>query len=79
MQTVLLDADYLLNKRVKAAQKEKIELRENLLRLRAEREKLALRMDEVRIKHENSSKEAQVNTRSSYPDLAISTPLSITN
>jgi hypothetical protein len=64
---VILDADYLLNKRVKAAQKEKIELREDLLRLRAEREKLALRMDEVRIKHETSSKEAQVNAPPSFP------------
>jgi hypothetical protein len=60
-QTVILDADYLLNKRVRAAQKEKIQLREDLLRLRTEREQLALRMDEVRIKHENSSKEAQVS------------------
>lgn len=64
---MILDADYLLNKRVKAAQKEKIELRENFLRLRAEREKLALRMDEVRIKHETSSKEAQVNGPPSFP------------
>jgi len=72
---VILDADYLLNKRVKAAQKEKIELRENLLRLRTEREKLALRMDEVRIKHETSSKEAQVNALPSLSSLATMFPL----
>lgn len=57
---MVLDADYLLNKRVKAAQKEKVQLREELLALRAERERVALRMDEVRIKHEESSKQAQV-------------------
>lgn len=42
------------------AQKEKIEQREELLKVRAEREKLALRMDEVRIKHEHDSKVSQV-------------------
>jgi hypothetical protein len=59
-QTIALDTVYALNKRVKAAQKEKIALRDEVLRLRAEREQVALRMDAVRIKHEDESKSALV-------------------
>ena len=51
-----------LKKRVRAAQKEKLALREEILRLRAEREEVALRMDAVRIKHEKESHEALVRT-----------------
>lgn len=73
----MLDADYHLNKRVRAAQKEKVQLREGLLALRAQREQIALRMDEVRIKHEDSSKEAQdqaaLNT--SLHDIELAVPL----
>jgi hypothetical protein len=47
---------------VRAAQKEKIQLREDLLRIRAEREKIALQMDEVRTKHENRNKKLQVTS-----------------
>lgn len=49
------------------AQKEKIEQREELLKIRAEREKVALRMDAVRIKHEHDSKVTQVRTYAYIP------------
>jgi hypothetical protein len=35
-------------------------LREEILRIRAEREQVALKMDEIRIRHENETKKAQV-------------------
>jgi hypothetical protein len=46
---------------VRAAQKEKLALREEILRIRAEREQVALRMDAIRIRHEAESKEALVS------------------
>ena len=45
---------------MRAAQKEKLSLREEILRIRAEREQVALRMDAIRIRHEADSKEALV-------------------
>lgn len=45
---------------MRAAQKEKLALREEILRVRAERDQVALRMDAVRIRHEAESKEALV-------------------
>jgi hypothetical protein len=45
---------------VRAAQKEKLTLRDDILRIRAEREQVALRMDAIRIRHEADSKEALV-------------------
>lgn len=42
-------------------QKEKLELREEILRLKAEREQVALRMDAVRIKHEEDAKKSTVS------------------
>jgi hypothetical protein len=51
-----------LQKRVRDAQKERLALREEIIRLRKEREHVALRMDAVRIKHEDDSKEATVST-----------------
>ncbi|KEY67582.1 hypothetical protein S7711_08255 [Stachybotrys chartarum IBT 7711] len=47
-----------LRKRVRHVQKEKLALREEILRLKAEREQVALRMDQVRIKHEDDTKES---------------------
>jgi len=41
---------------VRAAQKEKLSLREEILRVRAERDQVALRMDAIRIRHETESK-----------------------
>jgi hypothetical protein len=46
---------------VRAAQKEKLALRDDILRVRKEREQVALRMDAIRIRHEADSKEALVS------------------
>jgi hypothetical protein len=46
---------------VRAAQKEKLTLRDEILRVRKEREQVALRMDAIRIRHEADSKEALVS------------------
>lgn len=50
-----LDNTCALTRRVKAENKKKLDLREKILHVRAEREKVALRMDEIRIRHENES------------------------
>ncbi|KAF5580371.1 hypothetical protein FPANT_9327 [Fusarium pseudoanthophilum] len=47
-----------LRKRVRLVQREKLSLREEILRLKAEREQVALKMDAVRIKHEEDTKES---------------------
>lgn len=54
--TIALDTLYALQKRVKATQKTKLALRQEILEIRAEREQVALKMDAVRIKHEEESK-----------------------
>ncbi|PQE15787.1 AT hook domain-containing protein [Rutstroemia sp. NJR-2017a BBW] len=56
--TINLDNAYALEKRLREGQKKKLLLREEILRVRAEREKVALRMDEIRIAHEKESNEA---------------------
>ncbi|KAK0733991.1 hypothetical protein B0T26DRAFT_686667 [Lasiosphaeria miniovina] len=56
--TIALDTLHALRKRVRVTQKERLSLREEILRIRAEREQVALRMDAIRIKHEAESKEA---------------------
>lgn len=61
MKTINLDNTFSLERRVREAQKKKLALREDILRVRAEREQVALVMDEIRIKHERESNEAQVN------------------
>ncbi|KAL9122325.1 MAG: hypothetical protein Q9187_001117 [Circinaria calcarea] len=57
--TEALDNNYALKIRTRQANKAMVAAREELLRLRGEREAVALQMDEVRIKHERSSKIAQ--------------------
>ena len=59
-QTINLDNTSALEKRFREEQKKKFALREEILRLRGERQKIALRMDGVRITHEQESKDAQV-------------------
>jgi hypothetical protein len=59
-QTIALDAIFILKKRVREAQKTKLQLRERIMQIRAEREQVALRMDAVRMKHEEDGKEALV-------------------
>jgi hypothetical protein len=58
--TIALDTLNALQKRVKVAQKTKLALRQEILEIRTEREQVALKMDAVRIKHEEESKEALV-------------------
>ena len=58
--TIALDTLHALKRRVREAQKAKLRLRERIIQIRAEREQVALRMDAVRVKHEEDSKEALV-------------------
>jgi hypothetical protein len=46
---------------VRHVQKEKLTLREEILKLKAEREQVALRMDAIRTKHEADTKESTVS------------------
>ncbi|KAL7908918.1 hypothetical protein GGI35DRAFT_420834 [Trichoderma velutinum] len=48
-----------LRKRVRHVQKERMSLREEIMRIKAEREQVALRMDAIRIKHEADSRESK--------------------
>ncbi|KUJ09550.1 uncharacterized protein LY89DRAFT_627717 [Mollisia scopiformis] len=57
--TINLDNGYSLERRLRDEQKKKLRLRDEILRIRAEREQVALHMDEVRIKHENAKMDAQ--------------------
>ncbi|KAL2211406.1 hypothetical protein CC79DRAFT_1363709 [Sarocladium strictum] len=52
-----LDHWHTLRKRLRHVQKEKLTLREDILKLKAEREQVALRMDAIRTKHEADTKE----------------------
>jgi hypothetical protein len=61
LQTINLDNTAVLEKRLREEQKKKLGLRGEISRVRAERQNVALRMDEVRIRHERESKLAQVN------------------
>ncbi|KAL1849627.1 hypothetical protein VTK73DRAFT_9843 [Phialemonium thermophilum] len=73
--TIALDTVHALGKRIRATQKEKLSLREDILRIRAEREQVALRMDALRIKHEEDREKALQNNRISSAmhdvDLAV--------
>ncbi|KXJ91288.1 hypothetical protein Micbo1qcDRAFT_233818 [Microdochium bolleyi] len=55
--TIALDSLHSLRKRVRAAQREKLTLRSEILRIRAERQEVALKMDAVRIRHEQENVE----------------------
>jgi hypothetical protein len=57
-----------LRRRVRLVQREKLSLREEILRLKAEREQVALKMDAVRIKHEEDTKESKVSCPSLFFD-----------
>lgn len=56
---VALDNRSDLQQRVKGANREKVELRKELLRIRKDREAVQLRMDAVRMRHEKESGEAR--------------------
>jgi len=60
-QTGAVDNLYALRKQVRAAQKEKLALREEIARVRREREQVALRIDALRSRHGEESKEALVS------------------
>ncbi|KAL7809131.1 hypothetical protein V8C44DRAFT_334537 [Trichoderma aethiopicum] len=48
-----------LRKRVRHVQKERMALREEIMRIKAEREQVALRMDAIRIQHEADARESK--------------------
>ncbi|KAL6923064.1 hypothetical protein FSST1_000338 [Fusarium sambucinum] len=58
-QAIHLNDLHTLRKRVRIVQREKLSLREEIMRLKAEREQVALKMDAVRIKHEENTKESK--------------------
>lgn len=58
-QAINLDNAYSLERRVRDALKKKNALREEVLQVRKEREQVALRMDEIRMKHEREKINAQ--------------------
>ncbi|KAI9674865.1 MAG: hypothetical protein M1829_003605 [Trizodia sp. TS-e1964] len=57
--TEALDTNFVLHQRLRQSQKQKLALREELLQIRAEREKVAFQMDEVRARHEAETTIAQ--------------------
>ncbi|KAI0158268.1 hypothetical protein GGR57DRAFT_459743 [Xylariaceae sp. FL1272] len=69
--TIVLDNLRTLQKRVRAAQKEKVTLRQEIARIRAEREQVALKMDAIRNRHEAAAKESihQLNLSTSMDDI----------
>ncbi|KAI0454882.1 hypothetical protein F5B21DRAFT_473805 [Xylaria acuta] len=72
-QTIALDNLRTLKKRVRAAQKEKVSLRNEILRIRAEREQVALKIDAVRMRHETANKESllQLGLSSTMDDIEL--------
>ncbi|ERT02283.1 hypothetical protein HMPREF1624_00581 [Sporothrix schenckii ATCC 58251] len=74
-QAVAVDALHALRKRVRAAQKSKLALREEILRIRAERDQVALRMDALRAQHQDrvgqAMKTANISSTMHDMDLAI--------
>ncbi|KAI0415888.1 hypothetical protein F5X98DRAFT_345178 [Xylaria grammica] len=72
-QTIALDNLRTLKKRVRAAQKEKVLLRNEILRIRAEREQVALKTDAVRMRHEKANQESlhQLGLSSTMDDIEL--------
>ncbi|PVH81401.1 hypothetical protein DL98DRAFT_587590 [Cadophora sp. DSE1049] len=58
-QAINLDSAYSLERRVRDQLRKKNSLREEVLQVRKEREQVALRMDEIRMKHEREKTDAQ--------------------
>ncbi|KAI0384189.1 hypothetical protein F5Y04DRAFT_249220 [Hypomontagnella monticulosa] len=71
--TIALDTMHALKKRVRSVQKEKLTLRTEIMRIRAEREQVALKMDAVRVRHENSNRESlhQLELSSTMDDIEL--------
>lgn len=55
---------HALKKRVRSVQKEKLTLRAEIMRIRAEKEQVALKMDAVRMRHETANRETLVRSPS---------------
>ncbi|KAI0397451.1 hypothetical protein F5Y17DRAFT_373137 [Xylariaceae sp. FL0594] len=72
-QAIALDNLRTLKKRVRAVQKEKISLRNEILRIRTEREQVALKIDAVRNRHETANKETlhQLDLSSAMDDIEL--------
>ncbi|CAK7221933.1 hypothetical protein SEUCBS140593_004729 [Sporothrix eucalyptigena] len=74
-QAVAVDTLHALRKRVKAAHKDKLALREEILRIRAERDQVALRMDALRAQHQDrvnkAMKMANISATMHDIDLAV--------
>ncbi|OAA57378.1 hypothetical protein SPI_07037 [Niveomyces insectorum RCEF 264] len=74
-QAIAVDTLHALRQRVRAAHKEKLALREAILRIRAEREQVALRMDALRMQHqvekERAMKTARISAVMHDVDLAV--------
>ncbi|CAK7208520.1 hypothetical protein SCUCBS95973_000130 [Sporothrix curviconia] len=74
-QAVAVDSLHALRKRVRAAHKEKLALREEILRIRAERDQVALRMDALRAHHQDrvnkAMKTANISATMHDIDLAV--------
>jgi hypothetical protein len=58
--TIALDTLHALRKRVRQAQRERVALREEIVRIRREREGVEVRKDAVRVRHEREREEAMV-------------------
>ncbi|KAI1334397.1 hypothetical protein F5Y15DRAFT_291948 [Xylariaceae sp. FL0016] len=68
---IRLDTLHSLKKRVRSAHKKKLALRAEIMRIRAEREQVALKMDAVRIRHETANKDTlhQLGLSSAMDDI----------
>lgn len=73
LHAIHLNDWHTLRRQARKAQKEKLALREEIIRLNGEREQVALRMDAVRVKHETDSKEAtrRINTSALMHDVDL--------
>ncbi|KAI0545810.1 hypothetical protein F4679DRAFT_559868 [Xylaria curta] len=72
-QAIALDNLRTLKKRVRATQKEKVSLRNEILRIRAEREQVDLKIDAVRMRHETANQESlnQLGLSSTMDDIEL--------
>lgn len=59
-QSIYLNHWYSLRKRIRHVQKEKLELRQEILRLKAEKDQVAVRMDGVRARADRDGTDSKV-------------------
>ncbi|KAF9875694.1 AT hook domain-containing protein [Colletotrichum karsti] len=72
-QAVLLDTQHSLRQRLRSVQKERTTLRDEIMRIRSEREQVAIRKDAIRIKHDKIKEEAlsQLSLSSQMHDIDL--------